>query len=243
MEIENILEKSKDLNDSLNLDTENLRELNKELNSVTSKAIDKAADYVIKAMPVPDAIKDILKDVKEAIKTRDFNNILKTVLKSSIREGLEIIGIDIEKIKDVSELKEIAKKGGLVQNTKNAIEIFENNYLKNNIVGEHIYNFFEKLKNYVLSNKFIENINEFIKKMKNKQEEFFSKCEDWHEAYSNLDFDKIYDISKTLKNKHDVLGQSKECYKENQIIQNMTKMVLNQNKKLSDTQLQLCKTI
>ena len=85
-----IINNTKNLNLNLNYDSriENLKE---DLTKVTENAIGKAAKYVIKAMPVPDAVKDILTDVSEALKTRDFNKIISTVVKITIREVNNIV--------------------------------------------------------------------------------------------------------------------------------------------------------
>jgi len=239
--LENTITKTKD--EFREIELENIASMKNSITKATENAIDKAADYIIKAMPIPDALKDILKDVKNAIKTKDFKNVLSVAVKSSIREGLEILGLSSKNIKDIYYLKDIAIKGGLIPAIKNGIEIWANNYLKNNIVGKHVCDFFYKLKDYILTNRFTEKITEFIDKLSFKKEKFFTKCGEWYDAYSAMDIEKISKISKNLNRNSDVLEQYKECNKENQIIQNMTKMIQNKNQKLSEAQLQLCKTI
>lgn len=239
--ITNVISETK--NNLKEIDLKNIEPMKDEMVRAVNKSVDKAADYIIKAMPIPDALKDILKDVKDAVKTRDFKNVLSTAVKSSIREGLELLGLSGKTIKDIYELKEIAIKGGLIQALKNGIEIVANNYLKNNIVGQYVYDFFYKLKNYILTNRFSEKITEFIDKLSIKKDGFLSKCGEWYDAYSKMDIDKMSTISKNLSRKSEVLTQYSECFKENQIIQNMTKMVQNKNQQLSQSQLQLCKTL
>ena len=240
--IEEILIKAKDSVKDLELDNEILA-MKKDISKASETALDKAANYIIKAMPVPDAIKDILKDVKDAIKTKDFKNIVSTAVSSSVREGLEILGLSNESIKNIYKLKDVAMKGGLAQALKNGIEIIANNYLKNNIVGKYVYDFFHKLKNFVLTNSFSQKINEFLKKLEQKKEKFFQKCNDWYNAYSNMDIEKINTIAKNINGKKEMLSQYVECAKENQVIQNMTKMINSKHQKLTDNQLQLCKAL
>ena len=145
--IEEIITRAKENVRDIELDN-SIVAMKNDLSKASETALDKAANYIIKAMPVPDAIKDVLKDVKEAIKTKDLKNVVSTVVTSSIREGLEILGLSNESIKNVYKLKDVAMKGGLAQALKNGIEIIANNYLKNNIVGKYVYNFFDKLKNF-----------------------------------------------------------------------------------------------
>ena len=134
-------------------------------------------------------------------------------------------------------------KGGLAQALKNGIEIIANNYLKNNIVGQYVYDFFNKLKSFVLTNSFSEKINEFLRKLEQKKDRFFEKCNEWYNSYANMDLEKINTIAKNLNSKKEILSQYLECAKENQVIQNMTKMVNSKQEKLTANQLQLCKTL
>lgn len=240
--IEEIITRAKENVRDIELDN-SIVAMKNDLSKANETALDKAANYIIKAMPVPDAIKDILKDVKEAIKTKDLKNIVSTAVTSSIREGLEILGLSNESIKNVYKLKDVAMKGGLAQALKNGIEIIANNYLKNNIVGKYVYNFFDKLKNFVLTNSFSEKINEFLRKLEQKKDKFFEKCNEWYNSYANMDLEKINSIAKNLNGKKEMLSQYLECAKENQVIQNMTKMVNSKQEKLTTNQLQLCKTL
>lgn len=240
--IEEIITRAKENVRDIELDN-SIVAMKNDLSKASETALDKAANYIIKAMPVPDAIKDILKDVKEAIKTKDLKNVVSTAVTSSIREGLEILGLSNESIKNVYKLKDVAMKGGLAQALKNGIEIIANNYLKNNIVGKYVYNFFDKLKNFVLTNSFSEKINEFLRKLEQKKDKFFEKCNEWYNSYANMDLEKINSIAKNLNGKKEMLSQYLECAKENQVIQNMTKMVNSKQEKLTTNQLQLCKTL
>ena len=240
--IEEIITRAKENVRDIELDN-SIVAMKNDLSKASETALDKAANYIIKAMPVPDAIKDVLKDVKEAIKTKDLKNVVSTVVTSSIREGLEILGLSNESIKNVYKLKDVAMKGGLAQALKNGIEIIANNYLKNNIVGKYVYNFFDKLKNFVLTNSFSEKINEFLRKLEQKKDKFFEKCNEWYNSYANMDLEKINSIAKNLNGKKEMLSQYLECAKENQVIQNMTKMVNSKQEKLTTNQLQLCKTL
>ena len=237
-----IINNTKNLNLNLNYDSriENLKE---DLTKVTENAIGKAAKYVIKAMPVPDAVKDILTDVSEALKTRDFNKIISTVVKSTIREGLESIGLSSSSIKSLMELKDVASKGGFVMAVKNGIEIFANNYLKNNIVGNYVYKFFNNLEVFVQSKDFMKKINIMIKKLDEKKDEFIKKCEEWFKAYNNMNKEEMNKIAEKLNNNTYVLNRYSECVKENNIIKNMTEMINNNKALLSENQQRLIQVV
>lgn len=242
LELEQTINSAKEKAKDLNLFEEN-NVIKEQLSTATIKTIDKAADYVIKAMPLPDAIKDILKDIKESIKTKDFKHIIKTAIKSSVREGLELLGVSAESVKSIQQIKDIAVKGGLGLYLENGIGIIENNYLKNNIVGDYVYEFFDKLKNYILTNEFKAKLGQVIEKMIDKKRQFLENCTKWYNAYSDMDLEGMNRLSKLLAKNKEIMSKNPECAKENKIIQNMTSMLNNKESKLSTSQLQLCESL
>jgi len=237
-----IIENTKSLSLKLAEDSR-LDLLSKDLSSATEKAVDGAAKYIIKAMPVPDAVKDVLLDVKESLKTKDLKTVITTAVNSSIREGLEIIGLSKESINSLSELKKIASRGGLVTAVKNGIEILASNYLKNNIVGDYVYDFFDKLKGYVQNKDFVNKLEIALKRLEDKKEDFLAQCEEWYNAYKNMDMTKINDISEKIGNNNYILERYQDCKKENSIIQNMTAMINNKKDILSVNQQRLCEVL
>lgn len=241
-QINEIIENTKNL--TLELD-ENKRmiTLKNDLSNAAEKAVDHAAKYIIKAMPVPDAVKDILLDVKDSLKTKDLRQIIATAVKSSVREGLEMIGLSTSNINSLMELKDIAKKGGLMTALKNGVEIVAENYLKNNIVGDYVYTFFDKLKNYIMNNEFGKSLTSFVKKLDDKKDKFLQKCEDWYEAYKSGNITKLTTLANDLNKNDYVLNRYIDCKKENNIIQNMTSMLKNTNKLLTENQQRLCQVI
>lgn len=220
-----------------------------ELDSGVSKAIDNVSKYIIKALPIPDCAKDVLLDVKNALKTKDIKTILKTAVKSSVREGLELLGLDKKTINSVFKLKDIAVKGGLGYKLKNSLEIIAKKFLEGNIVTEGIGMFFKNLKQFVVSNKFIRGIENVLKKLNEKKEKFLEQVKEWKANYENMNVDKMNSIASKLNRKKEVIEQYPECEKANGVVQNITSMVnakrknLCENEKLSEIQLQLCTTL
>lgn len=240
--IQDIVHQTKELTKELNID-DGMKAMSNELQTGVTKTIDKAASYVIKAMPIPDCAKDILFDVKEALKTKDIKEILTTVVKSSIREGMEMLGLKTSTIKDIMNLKDIATKGGLASGLKNAVEIISEKFLKNNLVGNYIYGFFEKLKSFIQSNKFLDKLKEILNKGLEKKDRFLEQVKKWYASYDKGEIQELNTIATNLNRKKEVLSTYPECAKENGIIQNITKMVNAKKEKLSDIQLQLCNVL
>lgn len=217
--------------------------LKSDLSDVAMNALDRAANYVIKAMPIPDAMKDVLKDIKLAVKTKDLKGVINTAVNSSVREGLEVLGVSKTTINDLKDLKNFAAKGGLVTMLKNGVDIVAKSFLKNNLVGDFVYKFFDKLKEYILSKEFMNKINSLIEKLIKKKDDFLNKCEKWYESYKNMDIKDINSISEELASNKYVLTRYEDCKKENNIIQNMTEMINNKKGFLTAEQQRLCEVI
>ncbi len=242
------LEKCNFIKGGLDLKTElelekNIDGMKKEMGTILSGLVDKLAGYAIKAMPVPDGVKDILFDVKKVFKEKDFKNLVSTVISSCLREGLEVIGTPNAIIKDIGKLGEVIKKGGIINGLVASIEIAANKYMKNNILGEYVETFFDKVREGMKSRDFSTKIDKQISKISFKEQEFKEKCKAWYEAYNKMDNESINKIAEQLSKSTVLKGANSKTKAENRVIQNMTKLVNNKNEKLSKEQLQLCQII
>lgn len=234
-----ILDSVREMSKELQLDKD-LNGLKDQFAKIVTNTVDKMAAYTIKAMPIPDGFKDILCDVKNSFKTKDFKEIIKTAVNSSVREGLEMLGLDKASIKSLKEIKEIAKEGGLAYGIKAGIEIVAKKYLKNNIVGDFVYDFFNKLKDSPLNNSFLRKMEDGIDKATEAKERFLDKCNEFKKAYENFDMEKIINLAEEIEHSVRNVKFDSQCIRENKTIQNIFTLVNNKKEKLTDAQLQLC---
>lgn len=211
--------------------------------NLTFDVINKGADYVIKAMPVNDHIKDILTDVKKSFETKDFKQIIKTAVSSSIDEGLELLNAPKNVIQDITKIKDIAMQGGLREGVCAAIDIVTNKYLKNNLFYNIIKDFINKTKDFIFNKSFSTKLENGINNILNKADKFKEKCNEWYKYYEDLDFEKMNTLAKSLNRERSKVANDVDCIKENNIIQNMMKLVNNKRDKLSSMQLQICNNL
>lgn len=235
----NVLNSIRDINKELELE-KSLDGIKEQLCKVLTGTVDKMASYTIKSMPIPDGFKDVLYDVKEALKTKDFKEIVSAAVSSSVREGLEILGLNKSNIKGIEEVKEIALKGGVMYGIKAGIEIIAKKHLKNNIVGSYEYDFFNQLKDSPLSNTFLNKMNNSVEKISASKEDFLNKCKEFREAYEKFDMDKMIGVANELQYSLKGVKQDIECIRENKTIQNIVTLVSNRKEKLTESQLKLC---
>lgn len=206
-----------------------------------AKTLDNAAGYVIKSMPVTDHIKDVLLDVKNSFKSKELIEILGTGVKSSVREGLEILGLERDNINNIMDLTNVAKSGGLVPVIKNVIEIGCKLFTKNNIVGNYVFKFFDVLSKYVQSGDFIKKLSGVINRLVKRKNKFMENVNGWYKAYVESDSANLKYFSDEIKSSKDIIKKFDDCKSQSQIIANLTN-TLGTNK-LSPEQLQLCMQI
>ncbi|MEG0872544.1 MAG: hypothetical protein RSE00_01590 [Clostridia bacterium] len=246
--MENYLEinKNEGFNPILDIDKKIDIDLNKNrqaFEKVIVNVIDKGADYVIKAMPLNESIKDILIDVKEAFKTKDFKTIVKTAVNSSIREGLEFLTIPKNVISDITKIKDIALSGGLSKALCAGIDIVTKKYFKNNIFANFIGDFVKKTKDFLFSKSFKDKVDLGIEKVMAKTKEIDGLCDSWYSAYEKFDIMSINKIAQKINRKERLVFDHSSFTKENNAIQNMTKLVNEKKEKLSPIQLQICNSL
>lgn len=239
LENDKIFNTIRDINKELVFEKD-LDSIKEQFNKFVVSTFDKMVKYTIKSMPIPDAFKDVLLDVKDAFKTKDFKSILKTAIHSSIREGLEILGLDKESLKNFKIMCNAAIKGGLPEGIKAGIDIVAKKYLKNNIVGDYIYDFFNQVKNIPFSKAFTEKLAKEASKLDSAKADFLDKCTSFKEAYSEFNLEKMDELSKEINEKIKNVKKDNECIREANNIHNICKLVSVRKEKLTNEQLKLC---
>ena len=185
---------------------------------------------------------DILRSIKDIFNKSDYKNMMSNAVNASIKQGLENMNEKNSSLKDINKMKEISLNGGLKFLASAGIDILLNNLLKGNILSPVIKNVISGIKNFLSSSSFIQKIQSGIDKLQNKIEKFKNVCSEWYNAYEKFDLNKINDIAGILnKQKNNI--SNVDCLRENDIIQNMTKLINNKKDKLSNMQLQICNNL
>ena len=168
-----------------------LKNVKNEFSNIVKNVIDGGANYIIKAMPINDNLKDILLDVKKAFKTKDFGHIVSTAINSSIREGLEMLSVPKEIIKDIGKLKDVAMKGGLSCALSAGVEIILNKYVKNNLNFIDIKDFISKMKDFINNRAFTNKLDQGISKSIKRLNKFQDLCNNWYKSYNEFNLNEI----------------------------------------------------
>ena len=238
--MENVISLNKDIDEKLSFQEERNRN---EYSNTVAKVVDNSIGYIIKALPVNENIKQIALDVKDAFKTGDFKEIVKSAVKSSIKEGLEILNLPKNVISDITKISKIAFSGGLSSALSAGIDIISKKYLKNNIFSSVLFKITNEMKNYVFSKDFKIKIDNNINKLLEKNNKFNDLCQKWYESYEKFDLLNMNSLCKSIKNMQKHIVNDKDCKVQSDIIENMTNLINTKNSKLSPIQMQICNNI
>lgn len=238
--MENVISLNKDIDEKLSFQEERNRN---EYSNTVAKVVDNSIGYIIKALPVNENIKQIALDIKDAFKTGDFKEIVKTAVKSSIKEGLEILNLPKNVISDITKISKIAFSGGLSSALSAGIDIISKKYLKNNIFSSVLFKITNEMKNYVFSKDFKIKIDNNINKLLEKNNKFNDLCQKWYESYEKFDLFNMNSLCKSIKNMQKHIVNDKDCKVQSDIIGNMTNLINTKNSKLSPIQMQICNNI
>lgn len=214
-----------------------------EITNIILKIIEKGSNYIIKSMPVNKHVKEILVNVKDSFGDSDIKGIIKVAIDSSIKEGIEILGIKEGELVEIEKMVTIAFKGGLPKSINLGVGTIENVKKYGNIFFNYIEDFFNSLKRFIASSGFETRVHEGINKCLNKVEEFKDMCNDWYDAYDKFDLNDLKDIASKLDKMKKKVSFNNNCLSENTIIQNVTELVSRKNGKLTKTQFDICSNL
>lgn len=211
-----------------------------EIQKIILSIIDKGANYVIKGMPVNKHIKEVLIEIKKVLSERDFSQILNVAITSSIKEGMEIMGIKSKNMTEINNMVDTAFKGGLSNCINLGIDIIGNTKKCGNIFFNYIDDFFMGLKSFVSSTEFKKKIYANLEKCLDKVDDFKELCNDWYDAYDNFNVDELKNIAGKLNKLKSKVSFNNDCMNENNIIQNVTELVNRKKQKLTKIQFDIC---
>lgn len=219
---------------------EEIEKNKEEVVNIVNNILDKGANYVIKSMPINAHIREVLIDVKKVINEKEFSQILKVALSSSLKEGMDFLGISESNLKEIGQVVDTAFKGGLTKAINIGIDIVGNAKKYGNIFYNYIEEFFSKLKSFVQSLEFKKKIYACIEKCLDKVDTFKELCNDWYDAYDSFNLKDIGEIAGKLNKLKNKVSFHTDCVNENSIIQNITELVSRRKQKLTKTQLDIC---
>lgn len=237
LKLENNIDKKSSLNNELELSLINNKE---NFDNVITNILKSGIEYSVKALDINKDSDGLINGIKEIVKSKDLKEIVKSSVNASLSQALENKKGNMDILKNLNGFKDMTLKGGLRFFLTAGIEILFSKVTKLNLFKPIIQKLVKNINNFVMSNSFIQKLNGGINKILAKSSEFKKICEKWYKAYDEFNISSINSIAKELDSKKGTILNDIDCLKENNIIQNMTRLINTKKDKLSQLQLQIC---
>lgn len=237
MEINQLEKRGFNLSNQVDLD---IYQNKTDFGNIVEKVVRSGIEYGIKAIDKTPEMSTLLNHMKGIFKGSEFKKIIGSSIEGSVKEGLEIGKNNIKNLKDMNQFKETSLTGGLNFLLSAGIDIITNKYLAGNILKPHIQKLLKGVKDFLLSNSFVKGIEKGIQKLFSKAKDYKSLCKDWYDSYESFDINSMNEIAQKLERNKTKVGNDAECVTQNNVIQNMTRLINHKKDKLSAIQLQIC---
>ena len=222
-----------------NLNTVTLEKQKSFLESNLGQVINGGIDLGLRAL-LPDFIEDQIIEVKDSILTEGFSSGIKTAIDNVVDMGKSVLGIFTGKFENLSQVKNVIKKGGLIDSVSDVLNWGINKSRENGLINSSIANVITKGKNTILNI-----VSDGIENNLTSQLESIEKIDrytsNWKSFFQKKDFtdmEKEYKkIEKELKNimpLENVINNAKR-------VENLHKLIKNNGKNfnLSNEELEL----
>lgn len=183
-----------EINNKVNLEKNNMNleiqeKQNKFLETTLGKVINQGLNLGLKAV-LPDIVEDQVIEIKDSLLSEGFSEALKTGINNAIELGKSVVGIFTGKFENMSQVKNVIKKGGLLDTVSDLINKGISKIEKQGKINKNISKVLESGKNTILNtinNNIENNLTSQMKSIENL-DKYISK---WKEYYEEKDFSNM----------------------------------------------------
>lgn len=225
IEIKNNLEK---------IDNKIIENQNEFLGSYIGKAINSAIDIGLKAA-LPDLIEDQIIDIKNTILEQGFSEGFKNVIDKSLEFGKSTLGIVTGEFENISQIQLAIKKGGILDNVSQLLDLSINLAKSKNLITSDIANLIKKGKNSIISS-ISDKIEESLTNQLKAVEKIEKYCENWNVSYGNQDFSEMEKAYKNIKINLEKIVPLENIINSARKIENIHNLIKNNGKNFNITE-------
>ena len=226
---------------NLNNDTQNVTyEKQKSfLESTLGQVINGGINLGLKAI-LPDLIEDQVISVKDSIITDGFNSGIKTAIDTAIDLGKSFLGIFTGKFDNMSQVKDVVKKGGLIDSVSQVLDWGVDLAEDNNLINKSTALLIKKGKNTILNT-----VNNNIENNMTSQIESIEKIDNyisnWNDFYKNQDFTNMEKQYKKIEKELQNIMPLENVITKARVVENLHNLIKNNGKNfnLSNEEMEL----
>ena len=209
------------------------------LESTLGQVINGGIDLGLRAL-LPDLIEDEVIGVKDSIITDGFKAGIKTAIDNAVDLGKSFLGIFTGKFENMSQVKDVVKKGGLIDSVSGVLDWGLDLAQNNNLINKGTATLIKKGKDTILNT-----VNNGIENTMTSQIESVEKLDNyisnWNEFYKNQDFTSMEKQYRKIENElHNIMPLENVITKA-RVVENLHNLIKNNGKNfnLSNEELEL----
>ena len=233
-----------EINNSINLENSKSQEVTYEnqksfLETNLGQVINGGIDLGLKAL-LPDIIEDEVIEIKDSIITDGFSAGIKTAINNVMDMGKGILGIFTGKFENMSQVKSVIEKGGLIDSISDVLDWGINKAKENNLIEKNTANLIKKGKNTIL-NTVNNNIENNLTSQMESVEKVDKYIEKWNEYYKEQDFTNMEKQYNKLENELEKIMPLENTITKARVVENLHNLIKNNGKNfnLSTEELEL----
>ena len=233
-----------EINNSINLENSKSQEVTYEnqksfLETNLGQVINGGIDLGLKAL-LPDIIEDEVIEIKDSILTDGFKAGIKTAINNVMDMGKGILGIFTGKFENMSQVKSVIEKGGLIDSISDVLDWGINKAKENDLIEKNTANLIKKGKNTIL-NTVNNNIENNLTSQMESVEKVDKYIEKWNEYYKEQDFTNMEKQYNKLENELEKIMPLENTITKARVVENLHNLIKNNGKNfnLSTEELEL----
>ena len=233
-----------ELNNNINLENNNVQEVTYEnqknfLETSLGQVINGGVNLGLRAV-LPDIVEDEIIEIKDSIITDGFKAGIKTAIDNVVDLGKSVLGIFTGKFDNMSQVKEVIKKGGLIDSVSDVLDWGINKAKEKDLINKNTANLIKKGKNTILNT-----VNNNIENSMTSQIESVEKIDkyisNWNEYYQNQDFTNMDKQFKKIEKEMETIMPLENVITKARVIENLHNLIKNNGKNfnLSNEEIEL----
>lgn len=233
-----------EIKNDINLKNDNLQEVTYEkqkgfLETNLGQVINGGINLGLKAV-LPDLIEDQVIEIKDSIITDGFKVGIKTAIDNAVDLGKSVLGIFTGKFDNMSQVKDVIKKGGLIDSVSNVLDWGINKAKSNDLINNSTASLIKKGKNTILNT-----VNNNIENSMTSQIESVEKIDkyisNWNEYYKNQDFTNMNKQFKKIEKELETVMPLENVITKARVVENLHNLIKNNGKNfnLSNEEIEL----
>ena len=233
-----------EINNNINLENSKSQEVTYEkqksfLETNLGQVINGGIDLGLKAL-LPDIIEDEVIEIKDSILTDGFSAGIKTAINNVVDMGKGVLGIFTGKFENMSQVKSVIEKGGLIDSISDVLDWGINKAKENDLIEKNTANLIKKGKNTIL-NTVNNNIENNLTSQMESVEKVDKYIEKWNEYYKNQDFTNMEKQYNKLENELEKIMPLENTITKARVVENLHNLIKNNGKNfnLSTEELEL----